>query len=404
MLRIAGMPLRAAPRWRPTRLPVRLYSSDAHEKPQSNPWDELFASPDVGETPDITPQEASPMLRSALHARERQDLGRRPRSRKEYDTSLLTQAESHQFRRIFQLLEDELGEEGKKPSPYADDGLELFAARNALAPRKMTTRGGGVGTRFQIVQEGAAASVEPEVMERGVDAIWEALQAQPDATAAWAWAELEVWGTRGQEPQCGPRTPFFAPALHMLLLTLRDRLHTPHAALAVVPTTRAMGPTAYVLGCTAALYAEVIRTQWLCLHDLYAVLATVREARKAGVLLDLPDVDASFAARARRDDAPLREHIDRIRNEARGEVMRRTDGGSNVYEQLSDADRDVLRVVDELRQIAGHTSRYGTRAASTRTPRTPRTPREPKRRPRQPREPKFTPKIIPMDIKALLRS
>lgn len=401
MLRIAGVSLRAVPGWGRSRHPVRLYTSDANEKPQSNPWDELFASPDVGETPDITPQEAPPMLRSVLHARERQDLGRRPRSRKEYDTSLLTQAESHQFRRIFQLLEDELGDEGKKATPYADDGLELFAARNALAPRKMTTRGGGVGARFQIVQEGAAASVEPEVLERGVDAIWEALQAQQDATAAWAWAELEVWGTRGQEPQYGPHSPFFAPALHMLLLTLRDRLHTPHAALAVLPTTRALGPTAYVLGCTAALYAEVIRTQWLCLHDLYAVLATVREARKAGILLDLLDMDTSLAARSKREDAPLREHIDRIRNEARGEVMQRADGGSNVYERLSDADRDVLRVVDELRQIAGHTSRYGARPA---TPRTPRTPREPKRRPRQPREPKFTPKIIPMDIKALLRS
>ncbi|WFD01549.1 hypothetical protein MOBT1_000217 [Malassezia obtusa] len=358
MLRLASR-LRVRVPHRGAFVSARFYSSNDGAKTAQNPWEELFASPDVGDTPEITPEEAPPMLRSALHARERPNTRRHVRTRNEYDTSMLTHAESQQFRRIFQLLEEEMGQEAPKRTPFADDGLELFAARNALAPRKMTARGGGVGTRFQAVQEGAAASVAPDVMERGVDAIWEALQAQPDASAAWAWAEMEVWGTREHEPSYGPSTPFFAPALHMLVLTLRDRLHTPHAALAVVPTTRALGATAYVLGCTAALYAEVIRTQWLCLHDLYAVLATVREARQAGVLADLGDADVSPAAFARRDDAPLREHIDRIRNEARSEVMRRVEAGPSIDEHLSGADRDVLRV---------------------------------------------TPKIIPTDIRALLRS
>lgn len=364
---------------------ARAYSKK-QDTPTQSPWEELFASPDVGETPDITPAEAPRLPRSVLHARERP---MRRSARHEYDTSSLTHAESQQFRRIFQLLEEEMGQApDERPPP--DDGLEVFATRNALAPRKVTARGGGVGTRFEAAQEGAAAAVAPDVMERGVDAIWEALQAQRDAGAAWQWAEAEVWGTRGTPATYGVATPFFAPALHMLVLTLRDRLHAPHAALAVVPKTRTLGTAAYVLGCTSSLYAEVIRTQWLCLGDIYAVLETVREARQAGVLADpsgAPDP-------SKREDALLRDHIDRVRNEARLRVLQHAE--SDPALSLSEADRDVLRVVDELRRVAGHTSRYRPKPPPAERPKAPRKKAAPTQ--------KYAPKIIPIDTKALLRS
>lgn len=401
MLRVAGGWRVLPPLWRPAATCMRCYSSRESNKTPSSPWDELFASQDVGETPDVAPEVTPALPRSVLHARERPHTRRMPRARSEYDTSSLTHAESQQFRRIFQLLEEEMGHDAPKAAGPYDDGLELFATRNALAPRKVTARGGGVGTRFHAVPEGAAASVPPEVMERGVDAIWEALQAQPDAAAAWTWAEAEVWDVHEGDATYGPRTPFFAPALHMLLLTLRDRLQAPHTALAVVPATRALGAAPYVLGCTAALYAEVLRTQWLCLHDIYAVLGTVREARQAGILADLDDASASPAEYARRDDAPLREYIDRVRNEARGEIIRRVEGGADVDQRLSRADRDVLRVVNELRRIAGHTSRYRAKPGTLRAERTP-SPRRP-RRPRQATQ-QITPKIYPADLRGLLRS
>ncbi|WFD43194.1 hypothetical protein MPSI1_001849 [Malassezia psittaci] len=403
MLRISGNIAPRFPVWTQIGRSSRRLSSKKQEDESNNPWDELFAKSDVGETPDITPREAPTTLRSALYAKERPNTRSRSRQRTRGSTTPLTDAESDQFRRIFRLLEEDTNLNTPNQAAFSDDSLEIFATRNALAPKKVTARGGGVGTRFHAAQEGAAASVAPEVMERAVDAVWEALHAQPDATAAWKWAESQIWGLHKEKPIYGPNTPYFAPALHMLLVTLRDRMRMPHAALAVVPQTRALGPTPYVVGCTAALYAEVVRTQWLCLRDIYAVLATVREARHAGVLANVEEGEPSSIAYSKREDAPLREQIERVRNEARKHVMRQTQDQLEKVDTLSDADQDVLRVVDELRQIAGHTARYGALPTSTQTRqhRKPNSER-PKRKPRPP--PKVVPKIIPVDVNAILRS
>ncbi|WFC99103.1 hypothetical protein MYAM1_001841 [Malassezia yamatoensis] len=381
----------------------RSLSSKKQDDPAVNPWDELFAKSDVGGTPDEAPREAPTTLRSALYAQERPNTRSRSRQRTRGSTTPLTDAESDQFRRIFQLLEQDTHQNTPVQADFSDDSLEIFATRNALAPKKVTARGGGVGTRFHAAQEGAAASVAPEVMERAVDSVWEALHAQPDANAAWKWAESQIWGLNEETATYGPNTPYFAPALHMLLVTLRDRMRMPHAALAVVPQTRALGPTPYVLGCTAALYAEVVRTQWLCLRDIYAVLATVQEARHAGVLANVEEGELSRVVYSKREDAPLREQIERVRNEARKHVMRKRQDQHAEVDTLSDADQDVLRVVDELRQIAGHTARYGALPTSTHT----KQPHKwnsgrPNRKQRPP--PKVVPKLFPVDVNAILRS
>lgn len=362
-----------------------------------SPWDELFATSDPGETPEAaTDAPTNPtMPRSVLHAGARADADprRTVRRRDEYDVSSLTHAESQQFRRIFQLLEHE---EGQPTSPPAwADGLEGFAERNALAPRKPAARGGGVGTRFEAVREGVAAGIAPDRMEQATDAIWEALQAQPTAHGAWAWAEENVWG-KSSEPAYGPSTAYFAPALHMLLLTLRDRFHRPHMALAIAPHTREFGPLAYVVGCTSALYAEIVRTQWLCLRDLHAVLATVREARQGGVL----------AGTGHGEDVHgmLRAQIERVRAEARHDVLQQELHARHPH--LSEADQDMLQVVELLREVAGPTSQYADVPAPARAPDTPRADRPPKpparrRAPRAPRMPRAPPLVFPMNDRVL---
>ena len=128
----------------------------------------------------------------------------------------------------------------------------------------------------------------------------------------WQWAEKHVWA---QDAAYGAHTAFFAPALHMLLLTLRDKYRAPHTALAVMDRTRKNGAHAYVLGCTSSLFAEMIRTQWLCLGDAQGVLATAREARSAGVFTD------SSAKKTERDDASLHTQMERVRDQLRAHVM-----------------------------------------------------------------------------------
>lgn len=393
MLRAVGAAARKAPRGAATRSPIplpplsraqhnghaRTAETDDAEPGSAgslgsgNPWDELFAGPSAYPMTDTGANAREPswlvnddrasadgaLPRSVLFAEER--AGAKPEHssrRRGYDTSALTRAESLQFRRIFELLENEVGSrDGEQSVPRTTEALDQFVSRNALRDNKLKGRGGGVGTRFEVLREGIAAQVQPEEMDLGMDRIWEELQAQPDAPAAWRWAQEHIWGTHAHDaadsaaetrPAYGMDTPFYAPALHLLLLTLRDRLHAPHMALAVHETTRNAGLHSYVLGCTAALYAEVVRTQWLCLRDAYAVLATVREARAAGIL--------SATRSAGREDEPLRVQIERVRNELRHSVIneaRSVSHGDEAGLHFSAAQRDLLEVAEQLRAAAG---------------------------------------------------
>lgn len=349
----------------------------------SNPWDELFAGPSAFPTtePDsrgtrgfwLSEEEASQhnshkdtdnatLPRSVLFSSKREDgmpedLQRSRRDR--YNTTSLTHAEMQQFKRIFELLESETGSESTS-APAAPE-LEEFALRNTLRPQKMTARGGGVGTRFEVLREGIGAETPQEEIEVGMDEVWEHIQALPDAQSVWQWADENVWGV--DKSAYGMQTALYAPTLHMLLVALRDRFQAPHAALALHENVRSLGPHSAALGCTAALYVEVIRTNWLCFRDAYAVLDAVREARAVGVLS--ARTDRSHSA-VRGEDEALRAQIDRIRDELRRSVMSHMSGdvAAGVYlgrmgggQRLSAADEDLLAVANELGTASGHPAR-----------------------------------------------
>ena len=323
-------------------------------------WDELFASAPATTSES---QEATAMPRSVLYAEKRDQVPTLHKRRQSYDTSALTPSETVQFRRIFELLEQEMGAPFSSKPHEAD--LGAFRRRNALEPRRAVARGGGVGTRFQVSQEGLAAHTPADQLDRGVDQIWEALQAQACAVNTWAWAETHIWGPP-EVAEYGAHTAFYAPALHMLLLALRDRFLAPHTALAVLPAIKKRGAHSFVLGCTASLLAEVIRTQWVCLRDAHAVLDTAREARASGILVPY--------ASEHSEDAPLREQMERVRSEIRGQVMhvaqeRAATSGQRWDELPLTADeQDLLAVASELRAMAGRTSKYD-RQPRARSPR-----------------------------------
>ena len=269
-------------------------------------------------------------------------------------------------------------------TPAPDPALDAFAQRNALRPKKLTARGGGVGTRFEASMEGLVAQIPVEELDRGVDHIWEALQTKNTVVETWQWAEKHVWA---QDAAYGAHTAFFAPALHMLLLTLRDKYRAPHTALAVMDRTRKNGAHAYVLGCTSSLFAEMIRTQWLCLGDAQGVLATAREARSAGVFTD------SSAKKTERDDASLHTQMERVRDQLRAHVMNgaqaRVRNPDGTLAMQAD-DHDALQMAAELGRIMG---RKQLRPKATTKPKAPRKSKTPK-----------SLLIYPQDPQSLLRT
>lgn len=411
---LGGSLVRAAPHmqtaWRCAK------SHRAYVTGPRNAWDELLA--DVSPQPNGAihaamqkPTWASESIpRDVLYANERASTPKTLQQRRRtYDTSALTPSESAQFRRIFELLEQEMDVPRMQAS---SSELGAFAERNAIRSRKLTARGGGVGTRFEASLEGLAAQISPEELDRGVDRLWQDIHSHGSAVDAWRWAEAHVWTSDTSAPttastspnielaQYGPQTPFFAPALHMLLIAFRDKFHVPHTALAVLERTRQLGPHAYVLGCTSSLFAEIIRTQWLCLRDAQAVLATAYEARAVGILSHA-DGHASS-----RDDAALRTQIERIRSELRARVMRaaqnrtfveKENESNETFLRMQADDHDILQMVTELgRLVGGRTIRSAERT--------------PKPRPRlttsarQKKPPKKHLMIYPQNPRALLRT
>ena len=231
------------------------------------------------------------------------------------------------------------------------------------------------------LREGTASSISAEELEQGRDRAREAMAACQTEPQLWAWAEGNIWGERqkgapvqegeqeGEQapPPYGMQSPFYATALGDLLMRFRDTFRSPHAALAVYERTRALGLESFVIGCGAFLYLEVIRTRWGSLRDLKGVLDAVREARRAGVL---SATGPRRGSDVKLEEQPLRQLIEKIRNEARQEVLSgKTEGTLGLFGspyaglfgqagevQEVDIDfvgRDKLRMVDEIGMLIG---------------------------------------------------
>lgn len=186
-----------------------------------------------------------------------------------------------------------------------------------------------------LLSEGPAteSNISTEDLEEGIDRAREQVAACQSVQEVWEWARKNVWPStprkqgsasvssavadtspaadaasaskdnpadvdqaptppvietnRNEEysaAEFGVMTPFYAPVLHILHQSLRERFHAPHSALAVLRIARSLGPESFVLGCTPGLYEAAIRTSWTVLHDLDGVYNLVLEARETGVL------------------------------------------------------------------------------------------------------------------------
>ncbi|KAF6767537.1 hypothetical protein PSEUBRA_005620 [Kalmanozyma brasiliensis GHG001] len=316
-----------------------------------------------------------PIPRSVLFAdsdRARQSEDFRPRKpaapRKRFDRTPLTQQEANAF---MSLLNQALagtstptssplptaGEREETPfgsytslisNPKTQSGskalLQAFATRNRLKrfeeAREQRAR--------RFMREGLAGSMDPLVLEAGIDEAREAIAACENLVDLLDWAKREVWGihptptsaevdlantletsatsTEGKrEVKYGKETPFYPSVLQLLFLTIRDRYRAPHVALTIPRTTRALGIESYVLGVTGSLYNEVLKTQWDWLGDLPGVVSTLRQARETGILSAplkhpiAPEKGAGGLATS--EDESIRETVDRIANEVRKYVL-----------------------------------------------------------------------------------
>lgn len=183
--------------------------------------------------------------------------------------------------------------------------MESWATRNELqADLRARTRrfGGNNAKRLAALQEGISADLEPEDLEKGVDAAKQEMDSRGNEADLWTWAIRNVWGiseealeqssgdkskgtpTFADKVQFGADTPFYAPVLHRLLVHFRDRLKSPHSALSVLRITRALGPESLVLGCTPEIYAEALKTMYFWTKDLRGCLSLLQEARDLGLL------------------------------------------------------------------------------------------------------------------------
>ena len=82
----------------------------------------------------------------------------------------------------------------------------------------------------------------------------------------------------------GPFSPIYSELLLALFLLLRDTHLQPNSALHVFALA-SITPHSYVLGCTTALYNEVLRTRWME-GDVISVAVALEEMRSGGVRID----------------------------------------------------------------------------------------------------------------------
>ncbi|TKY88512.1 hypothetical protein EX895_002500 [Sporisorium graminicola] len=225
--------------------------------------------------------------------------------------------------------------------------LQAFAKRNRL--KRFEDARAQRAKRF--VREGLAAQIDPLQLEAGIDEAREQIAMCENLAELLTWTKQQVWGigattmTPSQPEQLadmlsstsldpstpstaeaaegGPRygkdTPYYASVLHFVFLAIRDRYRSPQTALCVPRTTRALGIESYVLGMTASLYNEVLKTQWDWLGDLSGVVSTLRQARETGILAST-NAAGSTRLSSSEDDA-IRETVDRIANDVRRYVL-----------------------------------------------------------------------------------
>lgn len=82
----------------------------------------------------------------------------------------------------------------------------------------------------------------------------------------------------------GPSSPIYSELLLALFILLRQTHRSPHAALHVF-SLASLTPHSYVLGCTTAVYNEVLRTRWME-GDVLSVASGLEEMLAGGVRID----------------------------------------------------------------------------------------------------------------------
>lgn len=306
----------------------------ANQIEQTNPWDELFATESSADGSDSSwisdwgaalDRDSSCRPEHALKEGEFPWKVHKAQYRREPS---LTKAESHQFRRIFDILAQE-----KSPDIPIDRPLGMFASRNKLASDSVLIRGGGLGKRFEELRDGIASHISVAEMDAHTDRIWSELFELQSANEVWCWTETNVWA---DSARYGVSTPLYAPALHLVFLALRDRFRAPHAALAVYHHTRTQGEEAFMLGCTVSMFAEAIRTSWMCFRDAQGVLYYVNEARRVGLL---------SRERPQKAERQIATRIELIRKEMRDMALRmQLPTADSGQLGLTAAAHDLLRI------------------------------------------------------------
>lgn len=262
--------------------------------------------------------------------------------------------------------------------------------RSEATRRKRATLADGFNRLAALAPEGEGPmEISVQDLDLGVDRAVEAMRICQTEADLWDWASREIWGfdaaayrmdiqqrrrmaqvaarraeskqkTEGitetlytqtddndatlpesrrtqQSPlvkgKYGPATPFYAAVIHRLFLEFRDRFESPQSALVVPFVARSLGTSSWVLATTQELYATVIETQWDYFRDIRSVLATLKEAREAGL-----DLSSQL----------IRYKVDRIRSEARqGVLSRRTpemeesDSGLGLHGKTGGGDSDL---------------------------------------------------------------
>lgn len=249
----------------------------------------------------------------------------------------LDPSEKRKWQKLLADVASSFSSDGRGGSGSALDGaLGSFARRNDLEDLRQNRRRARLGHRATVsdgsgrlarLDEGIGSDLSEEDIEAGVDQARQEMNLQMNEADLWAWAAKEIWafdekrhrkgsaaarqkmqppaetpaeageeaGTatatakEEEEPVLyqaayGMGTPFYGPVLHQLLIHFRDRLKSPTSALAVLQITRALGPRSLVLGCTAELYTEAIRTRWEEWRDARGCLELLKEARGVGIV------------------------------------------------------------------------------------------------------------------------
>lgn len=203
---------------------------------------------------------------------------------------------------------------------------------------------------FHFLEGPATDAISPQELEEGIDRAREQLAECQSVHEIWEWARKNVWPSSKEQTAApfGIKTPFYAPALHLLHQQLRERFKAPHAALAVLQIAKSLGPESLVLGCTPYLYDEAIRTYWTILHDLQGTHDLVCEAKDTGILTGAYSrtvEQASRFVRKKDDDNDDSQRVEeRIANylqdvvaEVRSETAQLRAGAASSFADRSDS-------------------------------------------------------------------